>query len=539
MNILLLSGLGPSWPQGSAFYDSKMLKETFLDKKVYHSGLNEYISIEDFYIDNDGNKIDLFRKRNGIEKNLTKATLENILDNCDCYYDSVDLEKVWNNEDVLLDGDPDIVFLSTTFICNFRDLEYAINWINKHYENIPIAVGGQFSNLKYKKIMESYSNIKFIMRGDGENSIPSLINAINENEDLSIVPNLVWRKEDDVICNDVQLINMDTIEPIKLKKGALNVYYESMRGCAYSCKFCSFPAASPKWRYKSAEKIASDWEYYHDEFGVKRVRAMDSAFTFPKKRLEQLMNILKDKDIEWEAYSRADIITSPDMIERLEKSNCRLLSIGFESLSDSTLRKMNKRVTSEQNRKANSILNEYAQKMDFRGSFIVGFPGETPLDFSLTHDFLVNEYKKQFHLSVFSLIDETMPIWHEANKYDLKVEDIDNPDYSWSHNGMDSDTARKLHQQTLFDVRWNNEYAVAVEWQLPYDLPLNPNLDFTKNYRIEKLIERLAFVDNDFYGQPDKIKDITNSIVEELKEMNVYIKPLERKKENYQKVLKK
>ena len=35
MNILLLSGLGPSWPQGSAFYDSKMLNETFLDKKTY------------------------------------------------------------------------------------------------------------------------------------------------------------------------------------------------------------------------------------------------------------------------------------------------------------------------------------------------------------------------------------------------------------------------------------------------------------------------------------------------------------------------
>ena len=32
---------------------------------------------------------------------------------------------------------------------------------------------------------------------------------------------------------------------------------------------------------------------------------------------------------------------------------------------------------------------------------------------------LVNEFKKQFHLSVFSLVDETMPIWKEADKLGL------------------------------------------------------------------------------------------------------------------------
>ena len=101
---------------------------------------------------------------------------------------------------------------------------------------------------------------------------------------------------------------------------------------------------------------------------------------------------------------------------------------------------------------------------------------------------------------------------------------------------MDAQPARELHQQTLYDVRWNNEYAVAVEWQLPYDLPLNPYLNFKDNYRIEKLIERLAFVEQDFSGNPEKIREITNSIVEELKAYGVKIKKLE--KENVQRILK-
>ena len=161
--------------------------------------------------------------------------------------------------------------------------------------------------------------------------------------------------------------------------------------------------------------------------------------------------------------------------------------------------------------------------IDSRGSFTVGFPGETPEDYQLTHDFLVNDFEKQFHLSVFSLTDETMPIWKEADKYDLKVEDLENPDYNWSHCGMDARKARELYQKTLYDVRWLNEKAVATEWQLPYQLPLIPSLSADQNYRIEKLIERLAFVTVDFKGQQEKINKITNDIINELGTFGIFI----------------
>lgn len=528
MKILLLSGLGPSWPQGSAFYDSNMLSQTFLDKDVYHEGLKREISLDDFYLKNDsGEIIKLFRKRNGIEKNLTSLTLEGILNNCDCEYRYVDLEKVWNNVKIE-DKDVEYIFLSTTFICNFSDLKYALDWCQKNFPNKSIILGGQFSNLKYKKILEEFPSVLYIMRGDGEIAIPALIKYLNNNDCcLDNVPNLVWKNGTEIIANDVKMVDVNEIPVIDIKEHVDNMYYESMRGCAYSCKFCSFPSASPVWRYKSAKKIADDWLFYSDNFGVKRMRAMDSAFTFPPKRLMELMKLLKEKNIEWEAYSRADVITSPEIIKSLEYANCRLLSIGFESLSDNTLKYMNKRTTAEINRRANDLLNEYATKLDFRGSFIVGFPGETKEDFQKTHDFLVYEYKKQFHLSVFSLVDETMPIWKEADKYNLVVTDSNNPDYNWSHIGMNAKEARELHQQTLFDVRWKNEFAVATEWQLPYDLPLNPNLNFTENYRIEKLIERLAFATKDFKGNQELIDSITYNVVKELKTLGVYIKGYE------------
>lgn len=124
---------------------------------------------------------------------------------------------------------------------------------------------------------------------------------------------------------------------------------------------------------------------------------------------------------------------------------------------------------------------------------------------------------------MFSLTDETMPIWRESDLYDLKVEDMDNPDYNWSHCGMDAKKARELHQKTLYDVRWKNEKGVATEWQLPYQLPLIPTLTANQNYRIEKLIERLAFVTVDFKDEPEKIDKITRNIVNELETFGIFI----------------
>lgn len=523
MKILLLSGMGPVWPQGSAFWDSNMLKDTFINKETYHSGLKRNINMNDFYYMKDEEKIPLMRPRLEGEPHLTTAVLEDILNRCDCEYETLDLDNVWFEKREPNIENPDAIFLSTTFICNLRDLEIALKWIEKRFPNASVTLGGQYSNLKYQKIMEKFKNVNYVLRGDGEVSIPPLVKSLRGNLEEKEVPNLVWRDSDgNVEINNLEYLNLDDYPVADFKTKSTSVPYESMRGCAFACKFCSFPAASPKWRVKSAEKIMNDWSFYRKK-GVKRIKAMDSAFTAPRKRTEKLLDMLKGKDIEWEAYSRADVIDSPEMVKKLEDANCRVLSIGFESLSDDTLKKMNKRVTAEQNRKANELLIKHSKNLDFRGSFIVGFPGETPEDYQKTHDFLVNDFEKQFHLSVFSLTDETMPIWKESDLYDLKVEDMDNPDYNWSHCGMNAEKARELHQKTLYDVRWKNEKGVATEWQLPYQLPLIPTLTANQNYRIEKLIERLAFVTVDFKDEPEKIDKITSDIVSELETFGIFI----------------
>ncbi len=466
----------------------------------------------------------LIRPRLEAEPHLTTEAVTSILETAGYDYELFRLEDLWDGQR-LPRTSPDVIALSTTYIVNMRSMRMAVAWVEKHFPDVILIVGGQYSNLKYKKIMEDFPAVDFIVKGDAEVSFPALLRQIEGDRAFGEVPNLVWAKGEgpsrEICVNKTEYIDLDAFPSPEFDGTRRIVPYESMRGCPFTCKFCSFPAASPLWRYKSSEKIISDWLHYSEKNSSQLIRAMDSTFTVPPKRLRQLLKDLPQHDIKWEAYSRANVLTDQETIDGLEASHCITLSIGFESMSENSLKYMNKAVRATHNRKAHEMLLK--SSIDFRSSFMIGYPGETVDDYRLTHDYLVEEFERHIVLSVFSLTDETMPVWDDADKYNIQVSDFDDPDADWSHVGMDVHTARALHQETFRAVRWQNERAVSVLWQIPYQLPLMPERSLRDNYRVEKLLERLAFAPKDYRHDPDHVKRLSREILRELDELGIVI----------------
>ncbi|MET7765812.1 radical SAM protein [Streptomyces sp. NPDC005393] len=141
----------------------------------------------------------------------------------------------------------------------------------------------------------------------------------------------MWRDEDNIRINPTEYVDIEDFPSPTVPGNAPTVPDESMRGCPFDCKFCSFPAASPKWRYKSAEKIRDDWIAYAERNGCDVISAMDSTFTIPPTRLRRLLEILPDSGVpRWEGFSRANTINSVQLVAGLEASHCFQLHIGFE-----------------------------------------------------------------------------------------------------------------------------------------------------------------------------------------------------------------
>ncbi|WP_332460487.1 radical SAM protein [Thiocapsa bogorovii] len=218
--------------------------------------------------------------------------------------------------------------------------------------------------------------------------------------------------------------------------------------------------------------------------------------------------------IPWEAYTRANVIGAAEVVEKLEAAHCEWLLIGFESMSDKTLRDMDKRVSASQNERAFELLAP--SRIALRTSFIVGFPGETPEEYEHTHQFIVERLSGRFGVHAFVLVDETMPVWKDAERHRLEVVDP----ITWSHAGMDSATAVTLRERTLTDARWKSEHAVLSLWQIGYERPLVPELDDRANMRIEKQIERLAFLVRDF-GETPEAERRGRAAIDELRHLGI------------------
>ncbi len=497
MRVLLLAGLGPYFKNGD-YLDGTLFDAEGVARlaPIYRQIAGRSVDLQELTWRGAGGERPLLRPPRVLLSHLTGATLRHILARAEVDHELFALEDLWTGTGEPPAGDFDVVALSTSFICDRRTLRRAIDWVRERHPGARLVLGGQYSNLKWRDILAEHPDVDFIVRGDGEVAFPRLLAALRGAGALEDVPNLVGRGPGGIVENRFEYIDLDAFPSPGFDGVQEHVPYESMRGCPYACKFCSYPSASPKWRFKSAEKIRADWARYAAENGTRLIRAMDSTFTVPPRRFRELLGLLRDVPIRWEAYSRTDDITDADLVHELEDAHCAALSFGFESMSEGSLEKMNKRTVPADNRRAVELLADSA--VDYRGGFMVGYPGETPEDYAETHRYLTGGFVGRFLLSVFALVDETMPVWADAPRHQLRVIDPVEPAYAWAHAGMDVATARRLLTGTLDEARWKNESGVLMLWQMQYDTPLVPDASPQANRRIEKLVERLAFLPRDF-----------------------------------------
>jgi hypothetical protein len=514
MRVLLLSGLGPY------ALNMKTMDGTLLGPDGARGLHHAYVSLIGRPLDPAafriaGSSQPLLRPARGAMPHLTTETVRSILEASAVDYELLELADLWNEARPVPAGPFDVVGLSTTFICDVLTLRRTIKLIRRHWPEATLVLGGQFSNLKFESLLTDYSAIDYVVRGDAELALPRLLQALQRGESLATVPNLASRDAaGGVVTTPVQYIDIEAHPSPAFNGHHAVIPYESMRGCPFTCKFCSFPFASPQWRFKSAEKICGDWARYARDNSASRIWARDSTFTIPPPRFRALLERLPDVGVEWDAYTRANVIDSADVVSRLEASRCVSLFIGYEAMSDAVLKHMDKKVNAAQNRRAQQYLA--GTSIDVHGSFMVGYPGETVDDFQVTAQFLIEEYRGRFGLHFFTMQDETMPVWQDAERHQLEVTNA----ISWKHAGMDSETALALRATTLTKVRWGSEAALMQLWQTDYQRPFLPDASVTVNQRVEKLLERLAFVPKDL-GTGAQAAETCRALLDELTSLGV------------------
>lgn len=204
-----------------------------------------------------------------------------------------------------------------------------------------------------------------VVLGEGENIITDLIKYGSDEkfiqgtqvEDLNNLPAIDW----EILRGG--------------EKGRIMPIMTS-RGCPFACNFCSVTEMfGRRYRAMSAERVIEELSTNKKPYAF----FYDDNFTADLKRSHQIMDRLishRSRPRRWMAQVRADVAKDPELVEKMARSGCERVYIGFESINPKTLKTLKKSQTPEDISRAIQILHKNGIKV--HGMFMYGSDSDDP-----------------------------------------------------------------------------------------------------------------------------------------------------------------
>jgi radical SAM superfamily enzyme YgiQ (UPF0313 family) len=326
-------------------------------------------------------------------------------------YDNMIFDSTFSSFDqlcnTLIEERPDVVGVYTNLMTKLNVLRL-IDFIknNEDLHNIRIVLGGPEVRNHAQNFLKHGAD--FIVFGEGEQTMLELVQWIdgklvipiekiegiaykdNKGEFHQNVERSKLRNLDDLPLPNRLKVNLQFyFDAWKKKHGISAISINTMRGCPYTCKWCSRAVYGQSYRRRSAENVVDEMEWIRQHYAVDSIWFVDDVFTISHKWLEEFAHELKVRNlfIPYECITRSDRMNE-DVIKNLKESGCFRVWIGAESGSQKIIDLMDRRVNVRQVQEMIQMTKKYGLQA---GTFImVGYPGETKEDIYAT----VNHLKK-------------------------------------------------------------------------------------------------------------------------------------------------
>jgi anaerobic magnesium-protoporphyrin IX monomethyl ester cyclase len=226
-----------------------------------------------------------------------------------------------------------------------------IHEIKTAYPQIKVIYGGVYPSYADQGIMREYTEIDYIVRGEGEQTIVELIHAIENNTSLEKVDGITWRNGDQIIANrsPAPIQNLDMYRPgWELVDWSLYRIFgfqraaglQFSRGCPLTCSYCGQWMFWKKWRHRSPENIVEQLKILKNDYGVDYVWFADENFSADKETLIRLLELIIESKLDLSLninMTAADVVRDADIIPLYKAAGVDYMVMGVESLKDSVI----------------------------------------------------------------------------------------------------------------------------------------------------------------------------------------------------------
>ena len=191
------------------------------------------------------------------------------------------------------------------YIWNIEMTLHVVDMVKAVRPDIKIVLGGPEVSFTADKLLERCPNIDYIVQGEGEEAFHALVTALQlGNDGLDpVIPGVRGRRDGSILgsAEVVEVRDLSTI-PFPYTEEDMDdlehkiIYYESSRGCPFSCQYC-LSGNKNTVRFFPQERTLEELQWFIDH-GVKQVKFVDRTFNCAPHHHRPLMEFMRDSDTD-------------------------------------------------------------------------------------------------------------------------------------------------------------------------------------------------------------------------------------------------
>ena len=258
------------------------------------------------------------------------------------------------NPDDILKGiyrdHPEVLCIS----CYIWNISYVRNLIREVHKVLPdtaIWLGGPEVSYDARKALEEHPEVTGVMKGEGEVTFLELAGFYLEGiSELAKIEGITYRDGDQIQENPWRgITDLSTIPFVykDLKKFENRIiYYESSRGCPFSCSYC-LSSIDKKLRFRDLELVKEELQFFLDH-NVPQVKFVDRTFNCKHDHAMAIWKYLIAHDngiTNFHFEVAADLLNEEEIaLIRTMRPGMIQLEIGVQSTNPDTIREIHRKM---------------------------------------------------------------------------------------------------------------------------------------------------------------------------------------------------
>ena len=307
---------------------------------------------------------------------------------------------------------------------------------------IPILLGGMNPTLIPDETLEALPYIDYLVRGEGEETIMELLEALEKNTPIDTIKGISFWKDKKILHTETRpyIKNLDSLPVMDYEnfigfddwnKSPMEfLQVMTSRGCVGKCSFCSVYQMWKAERFYSPNYVNKQIGHLLDLYSFKeeKIAFMDDNFVVNIEKTKKLINPFRTKfpSFNWQIIDMRVDAMSKAFFDYIGKNKCEFVGFGVESVHAASLTFLNKTIDNEEYKKRVFKILEYANEWDITAmlSSILGTPKETKKDMLTQTNFFIDVFNKyeNTNFDVAPLvIHPATNLWYKHKKGELNL----------------------------------------------------------------------------------------------------------------------